>query len=144
MNLLFKSANAWSGVLVTVRFGVATDGSGQSRMSSSGLVPVRSQVELSLSREETFVRPRSALAKTWPERVSGLVRRPTSFRPRFSSPFGGREEEEEHQERDRVSHGASLPCAAPSPPDPRALALRAASARATLPRVARQASEAKF
>ncbi len=55
---------------------------------------MRSQVGLSLSREDTFVSSRSALAKTLPERVSGLVRRPTSFRPRFSRPFGGREEEE--------------------------------------------------
>ena len=41
MNSLLSSVRACSGVLVTERRGVATDGSGQSSMSSSGLVPVR-------------------------------------------------------------------------------------------------------
>ena len=36
MNVLFDMDNAWTGVIVRVRLGVMTDGSGQSSVSSRG------------------------------------------------------------------------------------------------------------
>ena len=43
MKASFKSVKACSGVVVTARRGVATDGSGQSSVSSSGLVPAEAR-----------------------------------------------------------------------------------------------------